>query len=77
MEILLFYKMEKKPGNQKRELFTQGEVPVVLMRSPREVWEHPQPLGEHTCMGTPSALRRTHLYGNLLYDFLFVEVAAQ
>ncbi len=62
--------MEKKLGNKKRELFMQGEVPILLVRSP-EVWEHPSgapPLGEHNW--------RTHSYGNLPYNFLFVEVAA-
>jgi hypothetical protein len=69
MEILLFYKMEKKPGNKKES---------YLRMHSHEVWEHPSGaplLGEHTRMGT--SLRRTHLYGNLPYNFLFVEVAAQ
>jgi hypothetical protein len=46
-ELPQLYMFPRSHGN------TQGEVPVVLVRSP-EVWEHPQPLGEHTCMGTSS-----------------------
>jgi hypothetical protein len=39
MKIFLFYEMEKSE-EIKRELFGEGEVPV-LMHSP-EVWEHRQ-----------------------------------
>jgi hypothetical protein len=57
--ILLFYKMEKKPGNNKES--------YLRIRSL---------LRFGNTLGCPS-LRRTHLYGNLPYNYLFVEIAAQ
>jgi maltose-binding protein MalE len=53
-----FLTKQDKSDEIKRELFTQGEVPV-LVYSP-QVWEHPE---THT-LRCPS-LKRMHLYKNL------------
>jgi hypothetical protein len=61
MEFYLFIMKGERSEEIKSELFTQGEVPV-LMHSPK-VWEHPW---DHA-LGCPY-LRRTQLYWNLPYN---------